>query len=286
MTPPTHSRPTVFTRLPLLIATLAPLLYLAGCEKTVEPAGQPKQLVAMGTPTPQPTPALPQVQVDQLEYGDTNITITGWQVLDESPNYIVALVDGDTVLTFPPFIIQRQDVADLAKDVRGDFLGFRITLPLDTVRPGNYQIGVRTSAEAGNRLVLSKKKVQIPVKPMDPAPTIVQQEANITFFFDKAEARDGFATISGWAYRIDTNWTKNEPIAVILTSAMGTYAFPAYADRRPDVAAAFNQKDLDNVGFATVFNHKAVPSGSYEIVMAIRGPDGWVTKKTGRMLAL
>ncbi|MBV9657072.1 MAG: hypothetical protein JO295_03075 [Verrucomicrobia bacterium] len=234
--------------------------------------------------------ALPEVNIDQIDYGNDLITITGWQAVDASSEYSIALVTGSgQELNYPPAFINRADVAALVHKSPADHLGFRTVLLTSAIQPASYQIGIRTGQTEGKRLVLSAKKVTIPVKPLSPVPQILPPDGNITFFFDKAESQAGFVTVSGWAFRSGAqNWTKDEPILVLLTPASGTptYAFPTYLDRRPDVAAKYNNPQIENVGFATVFNAESLAHGQYEITLAIRSPEGWVARKTGKTITL
>jgi hypothetical protein len=274
----------------LPIATLAALLMcLAACGKApgnAQPQGKPSAQAATSPPAAKPPANLPEVNIDQLERSKDSITITGWQTVDETPDYSIAFVDGETVLTFPHMVINRPDVGDLARKAVSDNLGFRTTVTPSDIRPGNYRLGIRTGAQEGNHVVLSTTKLQIPANPMQPAPTIAEQEGNITFFLDKVAMGDDFATIAGWAYRIDTNWTKDEPIIVILNSGPDSYAFPTYLNPRPDVAEKYNDSRLVNVGFAAFINVGTLAQGRYEVSIAILSPEGWVAKKTGRILAL
>ncbi|MBV9657241.1 MAG: hypothetical protein JO295_03930 [Verrucomicrobia bacterium] len=271
-----------------LALLLALLPCLAACDKApVTTSSQAHSGASAGDAVGNPPANSPQVEIDNLAYSEDSITLTGWQQVVDSSDYVIALVtQGNKVLTYTPTVFARPDVASASHKANSANVGFRVQIPVSTLASASYRVGIRGAAEGG-RIVFSALKVQKPTAPMDPPPTPAPPpEGNITVSVDAADSSDGYTTISGWAYRLDSDRGNYEPFAIILTSSTISYFIPAYQDFRPDVAAAFKEPALDYAGFVTTFSDKTLQRDRYEISIAIRAPSGWVAKKTGKFVTL
>jgi hypothetical protein len=280
---------TLFTlsRLIKWALLLALLPCLANCGKTPDTTSSRSQSgTSSGGSAGNTRANFPQVEIDSIDYSEDSITLSGWQQVVDSSEYVVALVtQGNQVLTYTPTVLARPDVASAINKANSANLGFRAQIPIDTLAAASYRVGVRGAAEGG-RIVFSALKVQKPTAPVNPPPTTAPPEGNITVSVDVADSRDGYTTISGWAYRLDPDRGNYEPFAIILISSTTSYFIPAYQDFRPDVAEAFQEPALDYAGFATTFSDRTLTPDRYEISIAIRAPSGWVAKKTGKFVTL
>jgi hypothetical protein len=263
-----------------LLLFLLPLLGLASCDSR-------QTTFRGGDASSPPTPGAdiePRLEIDIVEYREGEVAIAGWQTLDltgsAAPGYEAVLVNGDVRLTYPPTPKKREDVAALLKRPELADSGFEALIPLPALKPGAYRVGVQPKGD-GSKLLLSKKRVQTPAERLDPPPVAsAPPSGDITFVVDALNNDKGFVSVSGWAYRLDSEHRDSDLTALVLISPARTYAFKTFSEKRPDLVQTFGQTDLENAGYTCLIDSRRLEPGNYEVTLAIRATDGWTLAPT------
>jgi len=81
---------------------------------------------------------------------------------------------------------------------------------------------------------------------------------------DTVVENDEYIYVDGWAYLSAKNIDKQTTL-VVLRSSDRTFAAPTVTTRRPDVAAHYRSRSLNNSGFGALISKRMIPPGRYEV---------------------
>jgi len=91
---------------------------------------------------------------------------------------------------------------------------------------------------------------------------------NLRYFLDTVASNEDYIYVDGWAF-LSTKNAGRQKISVILNSAQKSFIAATIPIRRPDIAAKFHSRRLENSGFAVLIRKKGLPPGKYRVGIAV-----------------
>jgi len=216
--------------------------------------------------------------IDTVFIADGKLTIKGWAILPAAAAKTVTnlIFQNDTAVYRVNTMLQRRlDIVGAFRDAGFEYSGFTTSLSTTGGPKGVFRVGIEKLSPDGRTrsiaFTLTEVKLgypdsYIPVV-LDSLPPAADNPGNI----DRLQDTYDVATIAGWVMG-DTLHARHDLLRIVLQSGHTSYAAAVDRSDRPDVAARFRNKDLQDCGFSVRITKAGLPKGRYRIGIILQQP--------------
>ena len=215
--------------------------------------------------------------IEQVNAGSRSVSMYGWAFIDTTNNnkgdsLFITLSNATGAYMAPAKIVPRQDVTRALNKTYLDDAGFRVLAFCDSVKKGNYQLGIAIKNARGAFVYQSiDREARIGVSEYGRPERLTQLPRNGKIAHDMELSDQGASfKVFGWA-ALENQPANGHTIGVVLKSGDNIYAVPTELVIRHDVTEAVkNGFNWDSTGYVTRVLKSTLPKGAYELGLLVR----------------